>query len=170
MLPLASIRHAKIKQKHIFISMNQLESISAPTHMPTSKTTTKTLLITVSIFKPTLNTHKTLTVTQYTPKQSWSRWHKITRFSLPRWLFHSLGVFSNLPIKPLSPLPYLILRLHIRSLGYQQLSSGGVSIVTCLHQRRLVVLNQTQCEGEVEQLGLDKVGNTLQGSTHVVGS
>jgi hypothetical protein len=48
--------------------------------------------------------------------------------------------------------PYLILRLHIRSLGYQQLSSGGVSIHTCLHQRRVVVLNQAQCEGEVEQL------------------
>jgi hypothetical protein len=31
-----------------------------------------------------------------------------------------------------------------------------VSIHTCLHQRRTVVLNQAQCEGEVEQLGLDK--------------
>jgi hypothetical protein len=30
-----------------------------------------------------------------------------------------------------SLVPYLIHRLHIRSLGYQQLSSGFVSILTC---------------------------------------
>jgi hypothetical protein len=53
------------------------------------------------------------------------------------------------PVHSISISPYCILRLHIRSLGYQQLSSGGTSTPTCIHQRRVVVLNQAQSEGEV---------------------
>jgi hypothetical protein len=49
-------------------------------------------------------------------------------------------------LKPLASLPYLILRVHVCSLSYQQLSSGSVSLPTCQHQRRHVALNQTQCE------------------------
>jgi hypothetical protein len=79
--------------------------------------------------------------------------------------------FQPLPFNPHhpSPLPHYILRLHIRSLGYQQLSSGGVPIVTCIHQRRLGPLNQTQSEGEVGQLRLDKGRKMIQGRADVAG-
>jgi hypothetical protein len=71
--------------------------------------------------------------------------------------FSLFCVVSNLPFQPPSPLPYIVLRLHVRSLGYQRLRSGGVSKRTCQYQRRRVVLNQPHCEGEVGQLGLDSV-------------
>jgi hypothetical protein len=65
----------------------------------------------------------------------------------------------------LSPLPYPILCLHIRSLGYQQLSSSRLSHRTCPHQRRHFGLNQTQCEGKVEQL--DGVGQGVKNATRL---
>jgi len=50
-----------------------------------------------------------------------------------------LRLSMSLPI-----LPYMILRLHIRSLGYQQLCCRRLTIRTCQVQRPHVVLNPTQ--------------------------
>jgi len=47
----------------------------------------------------------------------------------------------NASPSPLVTLPYPIFRLHIRSLGYQQLCRRCVSILTCPVQRRPVALN-----------------------------
>ena len=44
-------------------------------------------------------------------------------------------------------LPYLCFRLHIRSLGYQQLGNGCVSFLACLMQWCPVDLQQKQRQG-----------------------
>jgi hypothetical protein len=60
------------------------------------------------------------------------------------WPHEDCYAFVNLPIQNTLPLSHHISRLYIRSLGYQQLSDGGVSPPTCPHQRRSVGLNQIQ--------------------------
>jgi hypothetical protein len=138
--------------------MNQLESNSAPRTCQLPKQRSKHA--TPSYQSYTLRLTRTKRYeSPNTPKSTIAQ--DGTMILIPTMAV-SLVVFSNLPIQPLSPLPYLTLRLHIRSLGYQQLSSGCLSPLTCRYQRRRVELTQTQCEGEVEQLGLDKVGNTPQ--------
>jgi hypothetical protein len=61
-------------------------------------------------------------------------------------------------------LPYLILRLHIGSFGYQQFGSGDVSIAASPHQRRLGLK-----QPNVREIGLVKVINTSQGGTGMTG-
>ena len=56
-------------------------------------------------------------------------------------------------IAPCATPPYHILRIHIRSLGYQQLCCRRSSLATCAEQRRPVLLNPNQREGEEGQLG-----------------
>jgi hypothetical protein len=55
-----SPRHAKIKQKTSIYQQESTRVKLSPTLVPTSKTTTKTMHTTVSIFNPALNTHKPL--------------------------------------------------------------------------------------------------------------
>ena len=50
------------------------------------------------------------------------------------------------------PIPYHGFRLHIRTLGYQQLRCDRLSTLTCRVQRRVTVLDPTQRQGkEVQQ-------------------
>ena len=67
----------------------------------------------------------------------------------------------NASPSPLVTLPYSIRRLHIRSLGYQQLCRPCVSLPTCPVQRRAVVLNPNQDKGEKEGNRMDR-GQTGQ--------
>jgi hypothetical protein len=119
-----------------------------PRHVPTTQTATQTPLVTVLILNP-LNTQHTLrAIHPKAPLLKMAQNHPILAPTMARC------DFSNLPVQPLSSLPYPILRLHIGSLAYQQLSDGGASIPTCHHQHRFVELDQTQREGRGRTAGV----------------
>ena len=62
------------------------------------------------------------------------------------------------PPSPLVTLTYTILRLHIRSVGYQQLGRRCAASLTCEVQRRHVALSPTQGEGKEGQHGWHSMG------------